>query len=80
VEGSDNSEDDECVSPHCSGPLLIHSAHILCTFRDLTDLSYVTNGSYSDGDHAFYIASLASQSEALGFGTPLHQKRRGAFR
>ena len=58
----------------------IHSTHTPCSVRHLTDLSYVTNGSYSDGDHAFYVASLASQSEALGFGTPLHQKRRGAFR
>jgi hypothetical protein len=45
----------------------------------LPNLSYVTDGSYSDGDRALYVASLFSQGEALGFGTPLHQTRRGVF-
>lgn len=80
VEGSENSEDDELVLYIVLTALSNHSPQTLCTFRHLTDLSYVTDGSYSDGDHAIYMASLGSQAEGLGFGTPLHQKRRGAFR
>ena len=39
-----------------------------------------TSGSYSDGDPALYMQSMGSQAEDLGFGTPLHQLRRGTFR
>jgi hypothetical protein len=47
--------------------------------RDLPDLSYVTQGSYSDGDPELYMASLSSQGRNFGFGTPMHQTRRGTF-
>ena len=43
------------------------------------------SGSYSDGDRALYLQSMNSQSEALGFGTPINMRRRrdqnrGVFR
>jgi hypothetical protein len=44
--------------------------------RHLPDESYVTQGSYSDGDHGIYMASLTSQGRELGFGTPMHLQRR----
>ena len=47
--------------------------------RDLSDLSYVTQGSYSDGDHGLYMISISSQGHNYGFGTPMHQQRRGIF-
>lgn len=47
--------------------------------RDLPDLSYVTQGSYSDGDPELYMISMSSQGHAYGFGTPMHQQRRGNF-
>lgn len=80
LEGSENSNDDRLNQYTVLAALSNTSTHTLCTFRHLTDLSYVTDGSYSDGDRAIYMASLGSQAEGLGFGTPLHQKRRGAFR
>lgn len=83
VKGSQNSEDDMCVLPSPPPPPLFqlcNSTNTNCTFRHLTDLSYVTNGSYSDGDRAMYVASLTSQGDRLGFGTPLHLKRRGEFK
>lgn len=47
--------------------------------RALSDLSYVTQGSYSDGDHELYMISISSQGHNYGFGTPMHQQRRGIF-
>ena len=44
--------------------------------RHLPDESYVTQGSYSDGDQGIYTASLTSQGRELGFGTPMHLQRR----
>jgi len=52
---------------------------MLHTLRVLAD-AFSPPGSYSDGDRAIYMASLTSQGDQLGFGTPLHLKRRGAFR
>ena len=46
--------------------------------RHLPDESYVTQGSYSDGDQGIYTASLTSQGRELGFGTPMHHQRRPA--
>ena len=48
--------------------------------RDLPNLSCVTDGSYSDGEKDIYIASLGSQADQLGFGTPLHEQGRERFR
>ena len=49
-------------------------------FRDAADESYVTQGSYSDGDAELYLNSLSSQAGAFGFGTPMHAQGRRAFR
>jgi hypothetical protein len=48
--------------------------------RHLPNLSYVTDGSHTDGEQELYIASLNSQASQLGFGTPLHHRRRERFR
>ena len=48
--------------------------------RHLPNLSYVTDGSHTDGEQEVYIASLNSQASQLGFGTPLHHRRRERFR
>lgn len=48
--------------------------------RHLPNLSYVTDGSHTDGEQELYMASLNSQASQLGFGTPLHHRRRERFR
>jgi hypothetical protein len=78
VDGTENSEDDAFVS-HFIVTLISLVSHHSRFLRHLPNLSNVTDGSYSDGDRGLYLASLASQGEGLGFGTPMHQRRRGVF-
>jgi hypothetical protein len=77
VEVSSNSEDD------AYDPDPFHHWHVSDYIsRDLTDESYVTHGTdHEDGNHDIYLASLSSQANNLGFGTPLHlQGGRQRFR
>lgn len=91
VHGSSNSEDDQyCTHFLIISCACIVTNTPCCS--DLPNESYVTDGEapvlflfwapdifpgqYSDGDKNFYLASLTSQAEELGFGTPLRDRRR----
>ena len=65
----------EAVESGCEG-----CASSRCSSEDdSSDLSYIVEDEdaiLSPGMHAIYMQSLGSQGEELGFGTPMHQKRR----